>query len=102
MRTSLIAVLCLAPLIAGPSYAQDAKEPTRRESFERDGILWGSAAAWGVPFQENLGEDAKIAGLGRLWMEAKINFPNFAAVADLDWDKTYVDYIPQVRATMTA
>jgi carboxyl-terminal processing protease len=99
MRTSLIALLCLARLIPGPTFAQDTKEPTRRESFERDGILWGSAAAWGVPFQENLSEDAKLAGLGRLWMEAKINFPNFAAVADLDWDKTYVDYIPQVRAT---
>jgi carboxyl-terminal processing protease len=99
VRTSLIALFCLAPLIAGPLQAQDAKEPTRRESFEHDGILWGSAAAWGVPFQENLGEDAKIAGLGRLWMEVKINFPNFAAVADLDWDRTYVDTIPKVRAT---
>ena len=95
----MMAGACLAPLIAPPIQAQEAKEPTRRESFEHDGILWGSAAAWGVPFQENLSEDAKIAGLGRLWMEVKINFPNFAAVSDLDWDRTYVDFIPKVRAS---
>ena len=98
MRKSLIALFCLTLLAASHTYAQDA-QPSRRESFEHDGIIWGSPAVWNVPFQENLGEDAKLAGLARLWMEAKINFPNFAAVADLDWDKTYVDFIPQVRAT---
>jgi C-terminal processing protease CtpA/Prc len=99
VRVFLTALCCLALLTAGNASAQETHEPTRRESFERDGILWGSAAAWGVPFQENLGEDAKIAGLSRLWMEVKINFPHFATVADLDWDKTYVDFLPQVRAT---
>lgn len=99
MRASLAAVCCLALLAAGPAYAQGAQQPSRQESFERDGIIWGSAAAWGVPFQENLSEDAKVAGLSRLWMEVKINFPHFAAVADLDWDRTYVDFIPKVRAT---
>ncbi len=84
---------------AGIASAQEGREPSRRERFEHDGIIWATAAAWVVPFQENLGEDAKIAGLSRLWMEVKLNFPNFAAVADLDWDKTYVDLIPQVRAT---
>src|SRR4051794_35357518 len=93
-------VLCgLALLGAGNAQAQEAKPPSRQELLERDGVVWGSAAAWGVPFQENLGEDAKIAGLSRFWMQVKINFPNFAAVSDLDWDKTYVDFIPQVRAT---
>jgi hypothetical protein len=87
-------------LAAGSAFAQDAQqEPSRKELLERDGIIWASPAAWIVPFQENLGEDAKIAGLSRLWMEVKINFPHFAEVADLDWDKTYVDFIPKVRAT---
>ncbi|MES1245692.1 MAG: S41 family peptidase [Acidobacteriota bacterium] len=86
-------------LAAGSAFAQDAQpEPSRKELLERDGIIWGSAAAWGIPFQENLGEDARIAGLSRLWMEVKINFPNFADVPDLDWDKTYVDFLPRVRA----
>ena len=99
MRTLLAAPLCLALLLVTPSNAQNAPQPSRQELLARDGVIWGSAAAWGVPFQENLSEDAKIAGLSRFWMQVKINFPNFAAVPDLDWDKTYVDFIPQVRAT---
>ena len=101
MRTLFAAPLCLALLLVTPSHAQNASQPqpSRQELLARDGIIWGSAAAWGVPFQENLSEDAKIAGLSRFWMQVKINFPNFAAVPDLDWDKTYVDFIPQVRAT---
>lgn len=96
-RSGLLPAILLA---AGTAFAQDVQQqPSRKEILERGGIIWGSAAAWGVPFQENLGEDAKIAGLSRLWMEVKINFPHFAAVADLDWDKTYVDFLPKVRAT---
>ncbi len=99
MRTAFAASWCLALLFVGPAQAQEAQQPSRQETLAHDGVIWGSAAAWGVPFQENLSEDAKVAGLSRLWMEVKINFPNFAAVPDLDWDKTYVDFIPQVRAT---
>jgi carboxyl-terminal processing protease len=95
----LSAGFLLALLVAGNLYAQDAPEPSRKEILEHDGIIWGTAAAWKIPFQENLGEDAKIAGLSRFWMEAKINFPRFAEVADLDWDKTYIDFLPKVRAT---
>ncbi|HEX4963931.1 MAG TPA: hypothetical protein VF173_24105 [Thermoanaerobaculia bacterium] len=32
-------------------------------------------------------------------MEVKVNFPHFATVADLDWDQTYVEFLPKVRAT---
>ncbi len=99
MRTLFAAPLCLTLLFVSPIQAQEAPQPSRQELLAHDGIIWGSAAAWGVPFQENLSEDAKVAGLSRLWMEVKINFPNFAAVPDLDWDKTYVDFIPRVRAT---
>ncbi|MFL6259691.1 MAG: S41 family peptidase [Thermoanaerobaculia bacterium] len=99
MRKSFALPFCLALFLVTPLQAQDKPQPSRQELLARDGVIWGSAAAWGVPFQENLGEDAKIAGLSRLWMLVKINFPNFAAVPDLDWDKTYVDFIPQVRAT---
>src|SRR5215468_5590410 len=83
VRTLFAAPLCLALLLAVPSHAQNAPQPSRQELLARDGIIWGSPAAWGVPFQENLGEDAKIAGLSRFWMQVKINFPNFAAVSDL-------------------
>ncbi|MFY9822767.1 MAG: S41 family peptidase [Thermoanaerobaculia bacterium] len=99
MRPSLTALCCLSLFAGAHAYAQAAHEPSRKEMLEHDGIVWGSAAAWGVPFQENLGEDAKIAGLSRVWMEVKLNFPHFAEVSDLDWDKTYVDFLPKVRAT---
>jgi len=88
--------LPLAILIAASVSAQ---EPSRKETLEHDGIIWASPEVWRTPFQENLGEDAKIAGLSRLWMEAKMNFPRFAEVADLDWDKAYLDFLPKVRAT---
>ena len=61
--------------------------------------MWGSPLVWNAPFAANLDENLKLAGLGRVWMEGKINFPNFAKVPDLDWDKAYLDFIPQVRAT---
>jgi C-terminal processing protease CtpA/Prc len=98
-RPAVLVTLCLAVLLSRPAFGQDTRQPSRREILERDGIIWGSADAWGIPFQEDLGEDAKIAGLSKLWMEVKINFPHFATIADLDWDKTYIDFIPRVRAT---
>ena len=38
------------------------------------------------PYRENLSEDEKVAGLSRLWSEAKFNFVYFAKVPTLDWD----------------
>jgi hypothetical protein len=101
VRTLFAAPLCLALFFPNLSQAQDKPQPSRQELLAHDGIIWATAAAWiaPFPFQENLSEDAKIAGLSRLWMEVKINFPNFAAVPELDWDKTFIDFIPQVRAT---
>src|SRR3954469_1092435 len=76
VRPFLIATPCLALLLTGHPFAQEPRQPSRQDILERDGIIWGNAAAWGVPFQENLSEDAKIAGLSKLWMEVKINFPH--------------------------
>jgi C-terminal processing protease CtpA/Prc len=85
--------------VATAASAQSSAAPSRKEIFERDGILWGSPAVWNGPYEENLSEDLKIAGLSRFWMEVKINFPRFADIAELDWDKTYLEFIPRVRAT---
>lgn len=101
MRNRYIRRWFLAAVLVAGSLSAQAAEPTRKEILEHDGIIWATAAAWKdpFPFQENLSEDAKIAGLSRFWMEVKINFPRFAEVPDLDWDKTFIDYIPKVRAT---
>ena len=99
VRAAAMAVVLAA--VAAPLFSQAAPEPTRKELLERDGIIWGTKAAWITPFEENIREDLKIAGLARFWMEAKMNFPRFSKVPDLDWDKTFIDYLPRVRATAT-
>ena len=64
--------------------------------------MWNSTA-FATPYQPVLDEDQRIAGLSRLWSEAKFNFANFDLVPDLDWDALYTRTLPQVRAaTSTA
>jgi len=65
---------------------------------ETEARIW-DGAAFDIPYAEDLPEDLKIAGLSRLWMEAKINFAFFDQVPGLDWDQAYLDAMPRVRAT---
>ena len=60
--------------------------------------LWDGPAI-PTPFREDLSEDEKVAGLSRLWSEAKYNFANFDLVPNLDWDSLYVAMLPRVRET---
>jgi C-terminal processing protease CtpA/Prc len=60
--------------------------------------FWNSPAMT-TPYRENITEDEKIAGLTRFWAEAKYNFAWFEKVPDLDWDATYIEYLPKVRAS---
>jgi C-terminal processing protease CtpA/Prc len=56
--------------------------------------------AWKTPYQADLPENDKIAGLSRFWSEVKYNFAWFEHLPrDFDWDALYVSYIPKVRAT---
>jgi C-terminal processing protease CtpA/Prc len=67
-----------------------------RTSAQRE-KLWNNPAltsAWDAP----LTEDQRVAGLSRLWSEAKYNFANFDLVPDLDWDAAYLQALPRVRA----
>ncbi len=52
-----------------------------------------------TPYQVNISEDEKAAGLSKLWSEAKYNLVYFNHVPDLDWDKLYLTYLPKIRAT---
>lgn len=54
-----------------------------------------------TPYQSAISDDEKIAGLSKLWSEAKYNFAYFDHVPALDWDKLYLDYLPKIRATRT-
>ena len=98
--TKIVLAACAVALFTAVRLpAQQDATPTRAERFERDGIIWGSPDVWSAPYAENLSDDLKLAGLSRLWMEVKINFPNFGKIAEVDWDKVYVEYIAKVRAT---
>lgn len=60
--------------------------------------MWSSPAMM-TPYRETLPVDERIAGLSRIWSEAKFNFVHFSDVPELDWDALYVSYLPRVRAT---
>jgi carboxyl-terminal processing protease len=51
-----------------------------------------------VPFRPTLSQDEMIAGLSKLWAEAKFNFIYFDRVPGLNWDAVYMEYLPRVRA----
>jgi C-terminal processing protease CtpA/Prc len=67
-----------------------------RHAFERR--LFESPAL-ATPYQANLSEDEKVAGLSKFWSEVKYNFVYVDRLKELDWDRLYLEYLPKVRAT---
>lgn len=55
-------------------------------------------SSFGQNTKSEITNDKKIFGLSKVWSEVKYNFANFDLV-DIDWDKTYQEYIPKVLAT---
>lgn len=60
--------------------------------------LYG-AAAIETPFRETLPLSERLAGVSRLWSEAKYNFANFGLVPGLDWDAVYLRTLERVQGT---
>jgi tetratricopeptide (TPR) repeat protein len=71
-----------------------------RVAFAEDKLraFWDSDVLVGE-YSERLPEDIRIAGLSKVWSEAKFNFANFDLVPDLDIDALYLDFLPRVRAS---
>jgi C-terminal processing protease CtpA/Prc len=65
--------------------------------LKNKGLLWKNSALK-TAYSPNLSEAEKVAGLSLLWSQAKYNFANFDLV-NIDWNKTYLDYLPKVIAT---
>lgn len=65
--------------------------------LRRAGDLYKNTALK-TPYKPNLSDEEKVAGLSLLWMEARNNFVYFDHLTD-DWNKTYLDYLPKVKAT---
>lgn len=79
-----------------PEYKKLYAEVEARMKAQR--TFWDSPAL-GTAYRDDLTENEKIAGLSRLWSEAKYNFAFFDRLPDLDWDALYLTYLPKVRAT---
>lgn len=88
----------LASLHADPRFDALLAEVARAN--EASARLWNNPV-WKTPYQPALDETARIAGLSRLWSEAKYNFANFDLVPGLDWDALYLATLPDVRAATT-
>ena len=53
----------------------------------------------GAPADEWTGTpEQKVLGLATIWAEAKYAFPSFEHVPDLDWDRSFQDFVPRVLA----
>lgn len=63
--------------------------------------LWMDDPAIATPYKPVLTEDEKVAGLSKFWSEARFNFAFFSRLPDMDWDRLYMEYLPQVRAAQT-
>ncbi len=62
--------------------------------------LWNSEV-WATPYQTQLSEAQRLAGLSKFWSEVKYNFVYTKTLRDLDWDAVYLRYIPKVKAAKT-
>jgi C-terminal processing protease CtpA/Prc len=67
------------------------------KKLNKEGALWKNTALK-TPYKANLSDAEKVAGLSLLWSQARYNFVNFDH-ADIDWNQTYLDYIPKVQNT---
>jgi carboxyl-terminal processing protease len=62
--------------------------------------LWDSPAL-STPYEQNLSDAEKLAGLSKLWSEVKYNFGFPEKLVALDWDQMYLDWIPRVLSTQS-
>lgn len=83
-----------------PEFASLRDEPRFKAllaTLDSTGRLW-SAKAFAVPYAAQLSEAERVAGLSLFWSEVKYNFVHFDNVPSLDWDRTYLEFLPQVIA----
>lgn len=72
-------------------------QPALRQALTMNNVFDSPALA--TPYQPNLSAAEKVAGLSKMWGEAKYNFAYFDHLPGFNWDKLYLDYLPQVQAT---
>ena len=88
-------------IVDEPGFAAVRKDPVVAQQLAKAQAanrLFNSTALK-TAYQPNISEDEKVAGLSKLWSEAKYNFAYFDHIPDVDWDKLYLDYLPKIRST---
>lgn len=86
----------LVSLRADPRWQAALKRAQSNAALNK--ALWESTALR-TPYSANLTDEEKVAGLSKLWSEAKFGFVNFDLVPGLDWDAQYLAFLPRVRQT---
>jgi carboxyl-terminal processing protease len=91
----------LAHLLKEPALAAARREPTLQPAFQKAAAVNNvfNSQALTTPYQPNLSLAEKVAGLSKLWEEAKYNFAYFDHLPGFDWDQVYLEYLPKVQAT---
>lgn len=83
-----------------PAYASLRNEPRFKHFLailHANDRLWADTA-FVTPAASFPDEAHRIAGLSLFWSQAKYNFVYFDHVPELDWDKTYLKFVPRVIA----
>lgn len=84
-----------------PALAAAQREASLQPALAKAATLGDvfNSKALDTPYRPNLSAAEKVAGLSKMWEEAKYNFAYFDHLPGFDWDKLYLDYLPQVQAT---
>ena len=88
-------------IISEPALTTARQSPRLRPVLEKAAALNKvfDSKALATPYRPDLSPAEKVAGLSKLWMEAKYNFAYFDHLPTLDWDQQYLSYLPRVQAT---
>jgi carboxyl-terminal processing protease len=88
-------------ILKEPSLAAARQEPALKPRLDKAAALRNvfDSPTLATPYQPNLPTAEKVAGLSKLWEEAKYNFAYFDHLPGFDWDKLYLEYLPKVQAT---
>lgn len=90
----------VAEELRGTDFASLRDEPrfkTILATLDATQRLW-AGDAFAAPYRESLDEAERVAGLSLFWSEARHAFAHFDHVPELDWNRAYRDFLPQVAA----
>ncbi|MGI4736520.1 MAG: S41 family peptidase [Janthinobacterium lividum] len=101
LLTPKFSSIYLPHMLKEPALANARRESALQPAFKKAEAVNNvfNSQALATPYQPNLSPAEKVAGLSKMWEEAKYNFAYFDHLPGFDWDKRYLDYLPQVQAT---